>query len=454
MGTITFAMHRTATIRTFGCKVNQHESHLLEDALLEAGFGLVSERDPADLVVINSCTVTHKADSDARKAIRQALRRNPDTYVVLTGCYAQVAPATAARQMGIDLILGNREKYDIAALIPPELQKRDSPQIFVGDVQTSAPLSLPHAPASGSRARAYLKVQEGCHLRCAYCIVPIARGEERSVPPAEVLQAAREYAEQGYSEIVLTGVHLGGYGRDHGSSLAQLIRELDVLDVIDVRVSSLEPMEVDDEFLDAIHTSTRVMPHFHLPLQAGSDAILRRMGRPYTVSQFDSICESLKAWNRDTCIGTDIIVGFPGETEDDFAATARYLAEGPVDYAHLFPYSVRSGTRAANMVDQVAEPVKADRMHRLQSIDARKRQAFAMAQDGKTRPCVIEWQHKPAAEVQGHEGYQSVQAIADNYAACRVDPQLLWDRPRTALLTLQWTGTGLEGIPAFRKATC
>lgn len=433
-------MLRTATVRTFGCKVNQHESQLLEDALIEAGFGLVSHSDPADVVVINSCTVTHRGDSDARKAIRQALRRNPDTYVVLTGCYAQVAPEIAARQEGLDLILGNREKYDLAQYLPPDLLKAASPRTCVGDVQTTAPLHLPAAPVSGQRSRAFLKVQEGCHLRCAYCIVPLARGTERSVPLDEVVRAVRDYASQGYPEVVLTGVHLGGYGRDHGTTLAALLRTLDALDLVDIRVSSLEPMEVDAGFLEAVRASHRVCPHFHLPLQAGSDPILRRMGRPYTLKQFDAICQQLKAWEPATCLGTDIIVGFPGESAEDFAATARYLADGPLDYAHLFPYSPREGTRAAAMVDQVSPQEKAHRMAVLQAIDARKRTAFARRQEGTVRRCVLEW---PQAEV-----HAEVQGVTDNYATCMIDPMLFKDRPAVAPLVLQWNGSRLVGSPA------
>ncbi|MCG3151898.1 MAG: Threonylcarbamoyladenosine tRNA methylthiotransferase MtaB [bacterium] len=432
-------MLRTASVRTFGCKVNQHESQLLEDALIEAGFGLVSSTDPADVVVINSCTVTHRGDSDARKAIRQALRRNPKTYVVLTGCYAQVAPQIAARQEGLDLILGNREKYDLTQYLPCDLLKEAAPRTYVGDVQQVAPLQLPAAPTSRQRARAFLKVQEGCHLRCAFCIVPVARGKERSVSPDEVVQAVRDYAAQGYPEVVLTGVHLGGYGRDHGTSLAGLIRTLDALDLVDIRVSSLEPMEVDADFLDAIATSHRVCPHFHLPLQAGSDPILRRMGRPYTLAQFDAICQQLKAWNPATCLGTDLIVGFPGESDEDFAATARYLAEGPLDYAHLFPYSPREGTRAAAMVDQVSPPQKAHRMQLLQGIDARKRTAFAARQHGAARRCVLEWPHS--------EVCTGLQGVADNYATCAIDPMLFPDRPAVARLALQWNGTQLIGMP-------
>ncbi|HYE80065.1 MAG TPA: MiaB/RimO family radical SAM methylthiotransferase, partial [bacterium] len=334
---------RTAHVKTFGCKVNQHETTLMEDALLGQGYLLVSEREPADLVVVNSCTVTHRADSDVRKAVRQALRRNPGTFVVVTGCFAQVSPAEVARQEGIDLVLGNAEKLQLADHLPADIQKRAVPEVQVGDIAQVRELALPVAPQSGDRSRAFLKVQEGCHLRCAFCIVPIARGNERSVPLEQVLAAVGQYHSRGYPEIVLTGVHLGGYGRDHGYALADLVHAIDDQGLVRQRISSLEPMEVDAAFLGAVRGSRRVCRHFHLPLQAGSGAILRRMGRPYTVVQFDAICAALKDWAPETCIGTDIIVGFPGETEADFQATAEYLAEGPIDYAHLFPYSPREG---------------------------------------------------------------------------------------------------------------
>lgn len=431
-------MYRTATIQTFGCKVNQHESTLLEDRLLAAGWALVPVREPADLVVINSCTVTQRADADARKAIRQALRRNPEAFVVLTGCYAQVAPEAAARQEGIDLILGNQEKYALTDFLPPELAKTERPRVIVGDIQQATGLSLPAAPQSGSRARAFLKVQEGCHLRCAFCIVPLARGNERSVPLAEVLAAVESYHAQGYREVVLTGVHLGGYGRDQGTSLAALIRALTAQGLGRVRVSSLEPMEVDGELLEAfLHPA--VCPHFHLPAQSGSDAVLRRMGRPYTAARYREICDALREQKADVCIGTDLIVGFPGETEEDFAATAALLADGPLDYAHLFPYSIRSGTRAARMVDQVPSTVKSWRMAVMQAIDARKREAFARQQDGAMRECILEWPADGSMP-------EMVHAMADNYATCEVETAALpVGRPSWVPLQMAWDGARLIG---------
>lgn len=431
---------RTAQVLTFGCKVNQHETTLMEDALLNAGYALVPSRDPADLVVVNSCTVTHRADSDARKGVRQALRRNPAAFVVMTGCFAQVAPALAARQPGIDLVLGNQEKLSLAAYLPSTLDKSDTATVTVAPIADAAPLTLPGAPISGDRSRAYLKVQEGCHLRCAFCIVPLARGEERSVPRAEVLAAVAGYAGQGYPEVVLTGVHLGGYGRDHGEDLATLIRSIDQQGRVRQRISSLEPMEVNDAFLDAVTGSTTVCRHFHLPLQAGSDAVLRRMGRPYTVAHYQQICDRLKAWAPETCIGADIIVGFPGETVEDFEATARYLAEGPIDYAHLFPYSIREGTRAARMVDQIPSTEKARRMAVLQAIDQRNRTRFAASNDGRTLSCVVEWPRDGATP-------ERVSAVADNYAQCVIETAHLTGRPRLVDVQMHWTGSELIGVP-------
>ena len=429
---------RTARVATFGCKVNQHETTLMEDALLEAGYMLVSERDPADLIVVNSCTVTHRADSDARKAVRQALRRNPETFVVMTGCFAQVAPSLAAKQDGIDLVLGNGEKLDLSRYLPLDLSKRETADLQVGAIGEVSTLSLPAAPRSGDRSRAFLKVQEGCHLRCAFCIVPVARGNERSVPLEEVLTAVEGYRAQGYPEVVLTGVHLGGYGRDHGYTLADLVRAIDQQGLVRQRISSLEPMEVNDDFLDAVTASTSVCRHFHLPLQAGSDAVLRRMGRPYTVAQYDQICTRLRAWAPETCIGADIIVGFPGETLEDFQATAEYLADGPIDYAHLFPYSPREGTRAAKMVDQIDAREKGRRMAVLQAIDQRNRQRFAQSNDARVFDCVLEWPTHDSRP-------ETINGVADNYAQCRVATATIEGKPSVARLAMRWEGERLLG---------
>jgi threonylcarbamoyladenosine tRNA methylthiotransferase MtaB len=368
-------------VATLGCKVNQCESAGIAEALAARGMTLVPFVEAADGYIINTCTVTGRTDYQSRQLIRRAIRRNPAAAVLVTGCYAQRTPEEIARIPGVRFITGNGEKERIADILFE--MTADVPQILVGDIRKEKAISRLRATVFPEHTRSFLKIQDGCNAFCSYCIVPHARGASRSLPPEEVLERIIAISRAGCREVVLTGIHLGAWGRDlePRADLADLIRRIaDGCAVERLRLSSIEPRELTGELIaliGALAASGKVCRHLHIPLQSGDDAILSAMRRDYDAAFFRNLVRKLHTAVPGIAIGVDVMAGFPGETEEAFANTLRLVQELPIAYLHVFPFSRRPGTPAATMAGQVPEEEKKKRAQRLRTVGTAKRQAFA-----------------------------------------------------------------------------
>lgn len=368
-------MQRVA-ITTLGCKINQFESAAMSETLGREGFRMVPFEDEADIYVINTCTVTARTDAESRRLIRRAGRRNPQARIVVTGCYAQVAFEELREMPGVDLVLGNVEKKGIAGLLR---EAGSGPRVLVSDISLEERAEGLALESFAEHTRAFLQVQNGCDAFCSYCIVPYARGRSRSVPLEEVLAGIGTFAEKGFREVVLTGIHLGGYGLDliPRESLLSLLAAAEERRLVPrLRVGSVEPTEISDDLIRFLTSAETVCPHLHIPLQSGSDTVLGRMNRNYSTLLFREVIEQLAATVPDVCIGCDIIAGFPGEAEEEFAETLRFVESLPIAYLHVFPFSPRAGTPAATMPGQVNGAVIRERAQMLRRLSDRKKRAF------------------------------------------------------------------------------
>jgi threonylcarbamoyladenosine tRNA methylthiotransferase MtaB len=386
-------------LHTLGCKLNYAETSTIGKQFLDRGYELVEFGAPADVVVINTCTVTRRADRECRQLIRRALRTSGDPYVIVTGCYAQLEPEEIASISGVDLVLGAKEKSDLFAHAG-ELERGVAPRVLVSEVDdrfTSA-----FTTEAGLRTRAYLKVQDGCDYHCSFCTIPLARGESRSLPLQECVAQAAELTRQGYREIVLTGVNVGDYGRKEGESLLSLLHRLVRLEGLDrLRISSIEPNLLTDELLEFASANAVICPHFHIPLQSGSDQILKKMRRRYRAADYRSLLERVHQRLPHAGIGADVIVGFPGETESHFQETYRFLQDLPLSYLHVFSYSERPHTPAAQMDFPVAPEARHRRSSMLRNLGRMKRRAFCSSMIGHLTTILVE-----AEEVEGRRfGY-------------------------------------------------
>jgi len=363
---------KKVAIATLGCKTNQFESAAITEQFTTAGYCIVPFTEAADIYVVNSCTVTARTDSETRRLIRRARRLNPKARIVATGCYAQVSPDELSRMPEVDVVLGNVEKLDTVLL-------SESNENLIADSAMEGSFRPLQLTSFAEHTRAFLQVQNGCNTFCAYCIVPFARGRSRSVAEEEVLDGIRRLTANGFREVVLTGIHLGAYGLDLESqhSLVGLIRRIIAeTDISRLRLGSVDPNEFTPELLTLCETAPQICHHFHIPLQSGSDSVLQRMGRPYTTGFFRGLMETVIAGMPDAFIGTDIIAGFPGETEEEFETTCRFIESLPFADLHVFPYSKRPKTRAADMPDHVSPAMIKERAARLRTIAERKKTAF------------------------------------------------------------------------------
>ena len=386
-------MRRRVALATLGCRLNQVDTEQIQAGLEARGFEAVSPDGPADVVIVNTCTVTGRAESSDRQAIRRARRANPAARVVVTGCWAQTSPDDVSRVGGVDLVVGNVDKHRLPELVEALLSGGATPlPPRVGDL-AAAPLVPADAPSrSSGRARAFVKVQDGCQHRCAFCIVPFARGASRSVAPAAVLDQVRALVALGHLEVVLTGIDLGHYGADlvPRASLAVLVRALAAIDGLRwLRLSSVLPAYLSPELLDALCSSPVVAPHFHVPLQSGSDRVLRAMRRPYTVAMYRRVIDRLGAAFPRLGLGADVLVGFPGETEADFAATMALAQALPFTYLHVFPYSARRGTDAAAHAGQVDAATLTRRAASLRAVGEAKAAAFRRSLGGRIEDVLV-----------------------------------------------------------------
>jgi threonylcarbamoyladenosine tRNA methylthiotransferase MtaB len=419
--TNTIGLGKTVAFRTIGCKLNQCETAQMQETLLAEGYVLVAWDSAADVRVVNTCTVTAKSDRTCRHEIRAAKRLDPDSAVVVTGCYAQVDPAAVAAIPGVDLVLGNLDKLHLADYLAevtdrgPAGEDRDRPATVAEDHHPALSVSpYPEHPEFEGEffshfygyTRAFLKVQTGCDSRCAYCVIPMARGPARSMPRADVLREVDLLAGRGFREVVLTGINLGSWGSDTGEGgAADLLEALldatrDAPAVVDTepapgaigryRLSSIEPLEVDESLMAVMEAAgDRVAHHFHLPLQSGSDSVLRRMDRPYTAAEYLEVVTELARRFPDAAIGADVIAGFPSETDAEFEETAAFIEQTPLTYLHVFSYSDRPGTRASEMRPKVSPDKIHERSVRLRALGERKNAAFRDRLRGTTQRALV-----------------------------------------------------------------
>ena len=378
-------------LTTLGCKVNQCDSAALAENLQSAGFSLVPFGAFADAYVINTCTVTAFADFQARQLIRRALKKNPLARILVTGCYAQTQPQTLAAIEGVACVAGNDRKDKIVELLGQPVP--GLPRILADDIRRQR--HFPSAPAAAltGRTRAFFKIQDGCDAFCSYCIVPYARGPSRSLPLPGVLDGARNFIARGFREIVLTGIHLGDYGRDlkpETSLTSALEGLLSQNPATRFRLSSIEPNEISDELLALPGHHQNLCPHLHIPLQSGDDGILKRMKRRYDTAFYRDLLDRVSRTWADVAIGIDVMVGFPGEGEKEFRRTVELLENLPAAYLHVFPYSERPGTAALKLHPKVPAAVKKERAAALRALGANKREAFARRFLGKILPVLVE----------------------------------------------------------------
>ena len=405
---MTISKNKTVAVTTLGCKVNQYESASFISRFKERGLQIVPFSKSADIYVINTCAVTGKAGAQSRQMIRRALRTNPKARVIATGCYTQIA---AQEVLGLAeqpiCIVGNDNKHLLVDIALPD--KVCDLEIYLGDIGRKREIcELPVRRFSG-RTRAYLKIQDGCNNFCSYCIVPYARGRVCSLPPQLVLEQVKVFAEEDYQELVLTGIHVGLYGRDlePKNSLLDLVNLLqDAQYDLRYRISSLEPGELSDELLERLAGSDKFMPHFHLPLQSGDPHILQKMNRLYTVDNFIRVVNKIIKVMPHAAIGLDTLVGFPGEDESMFNHTLELIESLPISYLHIFPYSRRPGTLAEKMPNQVLSDIKDERAARLRELDHKKRTAFYNQQVGTV--------HRVLAEG-GNNRFKMMKGFSENY---------------------------------------
>ena len=410
----------TVAFQTLGCKLNFSETSTLARKFVAAGFERVPFEMKADVYVINTCSVTENADKKFTTLARQTRQRNPDAFLIAVGCYAQLQPEELSKEGSVDLVLGAKEKFDIISYLN-DLSRPEQTQVHACAIEETD--TYIGSYAIGDRTRAFLKVQDGCDYKCTYCTIPQARGISRSDTLDNVIRQAKEIVDQGIKEIVLTGVNIGDYGKGefgnkkHEHTFFELVQALDEVEGIErFRISSIEPNLLTEELIEFVAGSKRFAPHFHIPLQSGNNEILGQMRRRYQRELYIERVNKIKRLMPDACIGVDVIVGFPGESDQHFLDTYVFLVDLPVSYLHVFSYSERPNTPAAEMKNQVSKTIKNKRSKMLRGLSAKKRHAFYESQLQKTKTILFEAENK--------EGY--IQGFTENYVKVRIpwDPAL------------------------------
>ena len=379
---------KRVAFHTLGCKLNFSETATISRDFLHHGFEKVNYRDKADIYVLNTCSVTENADKEARKFIRQAKQRNPNSSVAVIGCYAQLKPNDIAAIDGVDIVLGAENKFNLLNHLD-SINLNGSTKVIQSEIDHVHKFTPSYS--SAERTRSFLKIQDGCDYTCSFCTIPLARGQSRSDTIAKTLKVAREVAETDTKEIVLTGVNIGDYGKGSNETFFDLIQQLDLLDGIDrIRISSIEPNLLTNEIIEFCASSKKFMPHFHVPLQSGSDKILGAMRRRYKRDLFVNRVTRIKQTMKDACIGVDVIAGFPGETEKDFLDTYNFLNELDISYLHVFTYSERPNTDAFEMSEIVSKEIRRERSKMLHILSDKKRRFFHDQFISKYRPVLFE----------------------------------------------------------------
>ena len=425
---------------TLGCKLNFAETSTIARSFEEDGYIRVDFDDPADIYVINTCSVTENADKQFKQIVRKALKTNPKAFLAAVGCYAQLKPEELASVDGVDLVLGAKEKFNITQYIDDLTKNNEG---IVHSCEISETDFYVGSYSIGDRTRAFLKVQDGCDYKCTYCTIPMARGISRSDTIENILSNAKKISDKGIKEIVLTGVNIGDYGKGefgnkkHEHTFLELVQALDKVEGIErLRISSIEPNLIKDETIDFIAQSKSFVPHFHIPLQSGSNEILKKMKRRYLRELYVSRVAKIREVRPDACIGVDVIVGFPGETDEHFLETYHFLNELDISYLHVFTYSERDNTEAVLMDGVVPDAVRAKRSKMLRGLSAKKRNAFYESQLGKEKTVLFESDNK--------QGY--IHGFTENYVKVKApwDPALV-----NTLHKVKLTKIDVDGMVRF-----
>lgn len=395
---------------TLGCKVNFYDTEAIWQLFKNEGYEQVDFESTADVYLINTCTVTNTGDKKSRQIIRRAVRRNPDAVIAVTGCYAQTSPAEIMAIPGVDLVIGTQDREKIMTFVN-QIHEDRQPVNAVRNIMKTREFEELDVPDFNERTRAFLKIQEGCNNFCTFCIIPWSRGLSRSRDPKSVLEQAKQLVASGYKEIVLTGIHTGGYGDDmENYRLVDLLWDLDKIDGLErIRISSIEASQIDDAMIDVLNRSTKMCRHLHIPLQAGDTSVLKRMRRKYTTDEFAAKLKRIREAMPGVAITTDVIVGFPGETEEMFENGYKFMEEVGFSEMHVFPYSKRTGTPAARMDDQVDEEVKNERVHKLIDLSEKMQLAYAEQHVGAVLDVI------PERDYKGAPGTGLVMGYSDNY---------------------------------------
>ena len=417
---------KTVAFHTLGCKLNFAETSTIARQLIGAGYEKVDFDSPAQVYVINTCSVTDNADKECKFHVKRAVKANPEGLVVVLGCYAQLKPEEISAIEGVDLVLGAKEKFNLLNFLDDLRKAEASAQVHSCEIEDAD--FFIGSYSIGDRTRAFLKVQDGCDYKCTYCTIPMARGISRSDTIENIVKNAKEIAGQNIKEIVLTGVNIGDYGKGefgnkkHEHTFLDLVKELNKVEGIErIRISSIEPNLLKDETIELVAESQNFVPHFHIPLQSGSDEILKKMKRRYLTTLYTNRVKKIREMLPDACIGVDVIVGFPGETEEKFLETYKFLSELPISYLHVFTYSERDNTEAVKMegVVPISERKKRNKMLRI--LSEKKKMAFYQSQIGKTLPVLWEHEEKNGMMFGFTDNYVRVQKPYDPASINRVE---------------------------------
>ena len=380
----------TAAFYTLGCKVNQYETEAMIELFKNEGYEICDFSEKADVYVINTCSVTHMGDRKSRQMIRRAKKQNPKAVIAVSGCYSQTAPEEILSIDGVNLVIGNKGRNKITSLI--ENLTCESKVNAVSDIMSTHDFEELHIENYTDRTRAYIKIQDGCSQFCSYCIIPYARGPVRSRPESEIISEIEKLTKKGFTEIILVGIHVASYGKDlKNTSLEDLLIKVDKIEGVKrIRMSSIEPMTLNKEFVEKVKASTKLCPHFHISLQSGCDETLKRMNRHYTTDKYLEIVNGLRDAFSECAITTDIMVGFPGETDEEYDKTAEFVKKADFAEAHVFMYSQRKGTPAAKRPDQIAPQIKEERSKKIIELTNQSRDKFLSQFVGQVKEVLFE----------------------------------------------------------------
>lgn len=437
---------KRAAFETLGCKLNYSETLTIQREFEKEGYEITDFREEADIYVINTCSVTQSANSTCRKTVRRALRRNPEAFVAVVGCYAQLKPGEIAEIEGVDVVLGAKYKFDLLDLFDDFTKQRDT---VIHHTDVNEAVDFHNAFSADDRTRAFLKVQDGCSYNCSFCTIPLARGESRSPKIATVVNNARQLVAEGFREIVVTGVNAGDFGRGTDENFFMLLQALeDVRGVERIRFSSVEPNLMHEEIIRFVADSEKMQPHFHMPLQSGSDKMLGLMRRRYQSGLYRERVELIRKLMPDAAIGVDVITGHPGETDELFEESYNFIDALPVSYLHVFTYSERPNTHALNIEPVVQDRVRKERTHKLRRLSRKKRYAFDTSFQRQVRPVLFEGAVKEGVMLGWTDNYVRVGIPYDPQLENKILPVKLGARARDGYLL----GTLTEEARAEQKA--